>query len=104
MRFQVEPHYYYKNYDTKERFCSYWHQIEEIVSHNPKDILEIGIGNGFVSRHLRQRGFNVVTLDLDKKLGPDVAASTLSTPFSDKTFEAVTCYEVLEHYLMNILK
>jgi ubiquinone/menaquinone biosynthesis C-methylase UbiE len=97
VRLEVEPHHYYKNYDTKERFCSYWHQIEEIVSHNPTSILEIGIGNGFVSRYLRQRGFNVVTLDIDKRLNPDVAGSALNIPFSDETFEVVTCYELLEH-------
>jgi ubiquinone/menaquinone biosynthesis C-methylase UbiE len=97
VKLEVEPHHYYKNYDTKERFCSYWHQIEEIVSHNPTSILEIGIGNGFVSRYLRQRGFNVVTLDIDKRLNPDVAGSILNIPFSDETFEVVACYELLEH-------
>ena len=97
MRLQVESHHYYKNYDTKERFCSYWHQIEDIVAHNPTSILEIGIGNGFISRYLRQRGFNVVTSDIDKKLNPDVAASVLSLPFSNEAFEVVACYEVLEH-------
>jgi ubiquinone/menaquinone biosynthesis C-methylase UbiE len=97
VRLEVEPHHYYKNYDIKERFCSYWHQIEEIVAHNPTSILEIGIGNGFVSRYLRQRGFNVVTLDIDKRLNPDVAGTVLNIPFSDETFEVVACYEVLEH-------
>ena len=63
MNTQVEPDHYYKNYDTKERFCSYWHQIQEILSLNPKNTLEIGIGNGFVSKYLKQRGFNVITLN-----------------------------------------
>lgn len=97
MRLQVESDHYYKNYDTKERFCSYWHQIEEIVSHSPKTILEIGVGNGFVSSYLKQRGFSIVTSDIDKKLNPSVAASVLDIPFSDETFEIVACYEVLEH-------
>ena len=97
MKLQVESNHFYKNYDTKERFCSYWHQIEEIVLQNPASILEIGIGNGFVSRHLRQRGFNVVTLDIDKKLNPDLTASVLNTPFFNGAFEVVACYEVLEH-------
>lgn len=97
MRLQVESDHYYINYDTKERFCSYWHQIEEIVSHNPKTVLEIGVGNGFVSSYLKQRGFSIVTSDIDKKLNPSVAASVLDIPFSDETFEIVACYEVLEH-------
>ena len=94
---QVEPSHYYKNYDTKERFCSYWHQIDEIVSQNPKTVLEIGIGNGFVSSYLRQRGFSTVTSDIDKNLNPSIVASVLDIPFSDGSFEIVACYEVLEH-------
>ena len=95
--FQVEPHHYYKNYDTKERFCSYWHQIQEIVLLNPKSILEIGVGNGFVSKYLKQRGFDIITLDIDRRLSPDVAGSVLHIPFSDEAFDVVACYELLEH-------
>jgi len=97
MNAQVEPDHYYTNYDTKERFCSYWHQIQEILSLNPKNTLEIGIGNGFVSKYLKQRGFNVITLDIDRRLNPDIAGSVLNIPFSDETFEVVACYELLEH-------
>lgn len=97
MNTQVEPDHYYKNYDTKERFCSYWHQTQEILSLNPKNTLEIGIGNGFVSKYLKQRGFNVITLDIDRRLNPDIAGSVLNIPFSDETFEVVACYELLEH-------
>jgi len=65
---QVEPdHYYNIIYDTKERFCSYWHQIQEVLLLKPSEVLEIGIGNGFVSRYLKERGINVTTLDIDKK-------------------------------------
>jgi len=49
MNIQVPvEHYFKKSYDTKARFISYWHQIDEIVQFNPTTILEIGIGNGFV--------------------------------------------------------
>ena len=37
MKTQVEPnHYFSKSYDSKERFISYWHQINEIIKLNPK--------------------------------------------------------------------
>jgi hypothetical protein len=98
MKIQVNPDYYYnRSYDAKERFCSYWHQIQEIVSLNPTTILEIGIGNRFVSNYLKQRGFNIVTLDIDRTLRPDIAGSVLNIPFRDESFEVVACYEVLEH-------
>jgi len=97
MNIQVEPSHYYNNYDSKERFCSYWHQIQEIVSLNPTSILEIGIGNGFVSGYLKRCGYNVITLDIDKRLNPDLVGSVLNIPFSDEAFEVVACYELLEH-------
>ena len=95
---QVKPDHYYKiTYDTKERFCSYWHQIHEVLSLNPSEVLEIGIGNGFVSRYLRDRGVNVTTLDIDKDLRPDVVGSVLDIPFPKASFQVVVCCEVLEH-------
>jgi ubiquinone/menaquinone biosynthesis C-methylase UbiE len=89
--------YFSSYYDTKERFCSYWHQIDEVLQLQPKAVLEVGIGNGFLTRYLRQRGTSVTTLDIDYDLVPDVTGSVLRLPFSDDSFDVVTCYEVLEH-------
>jgi len=99
---QVEAdHYFSSNYDTKERFCSYWHQIQESISLKPEKLLEIGIGNGFFSRYLKERGLNVVTLDIDKRLEPDVLGTILDLPFADESFDVVACYELLEHLPFN---
>jgi SAM-dependent methyltransferase len=76
---------------------AYWHQILEIVSVHPQTVLEVGLGNGFVSRYLRQRGFAVTTLDIDPATGPDLTASVCAMPFSRLSFDVVACYEVLEH-------
>ena len=55
MKLQVEPnHYFNKSYDSKERFISYWTQINEIIKLNPKEVPEIEIGNGFVSNYLKK--------------------------------------------------
>jgi len=98
MKLQVEPdHYFNKTYDSKERFISYWHQIDEIIKLTPQKVLEIGIGNGFVSTYLKKRGINITTLDIDKKLNPDVTGSVLRIPFTDNYFDVVDCYELLEH-------
>lgn len=97
---QVEPyHYDDNNYDSKGRFCSYWHQIQEILLLKPKEALEIGIGNGFTSKYLKERGLNVTTLDTDKRLNPDVVGSVLELPFANESFSVVACYELLEHLL-----
>ena len=95
---QIEPnHYFNKSYDSKERFISYWHQINEIIKLEPKRVLEIGIGNGLVSKYLKERNLNVITLDIDKKLNPDKIGSVLNIPFTDNSFDVVSCYELLEH-------
>ena len=98
MKLQVEPnHYFNKSYDTKKRFIGYWHQVNEIVRLEPDSVLEIGIGNGFVSKYLKERGENITTLDLNPSLNPDRVGSVLDIPFDDTSFKVVACYEVLEH-------
>jgi len=98
MKLQVRPdHYYDIDYDTKQRFCSYWHQIHEILLRKQNEVLEIGVGNKFVCNYLRERGVNIVTLDIDKELQPDVVGSVLDIPFRDRSFQIVACYELLEH-------
>ncbi|MBC8434349.1 class I SAM-dependent methyltransferase [Desulfobacula sp.] len=98
MKPQVAPdHYINPSYDSKERFISYWHQINEVISLNPKEVLEIGIGNGFVHNYFKKKGVKIKTLDIDKGLNPDVVGSVLGVPFFDETFDVVACYELLEH-------
>lgn len=94
---QVDPSHYGIKYDSKERLISYWHQIHEVISLGKHNILEIGIGNGFVSDYLDKMGLKVTTVDIDERLTPDITASVYSLPFADESFELVACYEVLEH-------
>lgn len=94
----LEPAQYYKlAYDSKERFCNYWHQINEVISLDPEKVLEIGIGNSFVSNYLKQRKIRVTTLDIDKRLNPDITGSVLELPFANKSFDLVSCCQTLEH-------
>lgn len=95
---QVTPeHYFDRSYDSKRRFISYWHQIDEIINLKPRSLLEIGVGNGLVSRYLKQRGFSITTLDVDPALGPDIVGSVVAIPLSDNSFDVTACFEVLEH-------
>ncbi len=83
---------------SKKQFSSYWYQINEIITKNPENILEIGIGFGsFISDYLKKRNYNIITMDIDEKLNPDKIGSVLNIPFSSKSFDIVTCFEVLEH-------
>ena len=94
---EVEPSHYGRKYDSKRRFLSYWHQIDEILSLDPKSVLEIGVGNGFVAKYLRDHGLAVTTLDIDERLHPDVVGSVTKLPFEEASFELVMACEILEH-------
>ncbi|MDI6813414.1 MAG: methyltransferase domain-containing protein [Deltaproteobacteria bacterium] len=95
---QVQPeHYQPIAYDVKSRFPSYWHQIREVLIRKPSRVLEIGTGNGFVSSYLRRVGIEVVSVDIDASLGPDLTASVTSLPFKEGIFDVVIAYQVLEH-------
>lgn len=86
-----------ESYNSKERFISYWHQINEIIKLKPESILEIGVGNMFVSKYLKDREYNIVTLDIKEGLESDVIGNVLNMPFDDNSFDIVSCCEVLEH-------
>ena len=73
-------------YDSKERFISYWHQLNEIFKLKPSNVLEIGIGYGLTSAYLKNSGINVVTLDIKKEFNPDVPGSVLKIPFPNDFF------------------
>lgn len=90
-------HYFERAYDDVKRFASYWHQIDLAVRHAPRSILEVGIGNGFLSDYLRRAGVPPTRLDVDPALHPDVVAALPRLPFPDGSFDTVLCYEVLEH-------
>ena len=96
---QVNRSHYFYGYDTKERWISYWYQINEVLKTRPKTLLEVGIGNGTVSDYLRKLGIKVTTVDIDKNLNPDYVASVteLSNIFDENTFDTSLCAEVLEH-------
>lgn len=89
--------YLSSSYDTKGRFCSYWHQVNEILSLNPANVLEVGIGNRFIADYLQKRDVSIFTLDINEELQPDVVGDVLALPFKDASFEVVCCFEVLEH-------
>jgi len=93
------PHkyFYQKDYDDLFRFISYYYQIELIREIQPRTILEIGLGNKFVSNYLSWHGYHIVTCDLEAELLPEVVGDIKNLPFKASSFEVVAAYEVLEH-------
>lgn len=96
-KLQVDRDHYFHNYDSMERFISYFCQIDAIIKTNPESVLEIGIGNKTVANYLKERGINLTTCDFDKELNPDKVGDIRNLPFEDKSFDTVMACEVLEH-------
>jgi ubiquinone/menaquinone biosynthesis C-methylase UbiE len=95
---QVEiTHYEFTNYVNKERWNSFYYQIKEILSIKPNSLLEIGVGSGILGTILKKIGCPYESMDIDSELHPDHTGSVLQMPFSDKTYDAVACFQVLEH-------
>ena len=84
-------------YDGKARFISIWNQINAIRQCQPSRVLEIGGGSGLTTQYLRQRGVDVVTLDIDPDLKPNLVGNASSLPFQDEVFDVVAAFQVLEH-------
>jgi len=95
----VPVEHYFKDYDTRQRFNSYWNQINEVLKTNPERVLEIGPGNKTVAGYLKIHGVDITTVDIDKGLNPDCVCSIteLSKHFEKDSFDTVLCAEVLEH-------
>jgi len=90
--------YEFKAYCQQERWVSYWHQISEILSRNPANILHIGVGDCVVPNYLKNNAkISCVTLDVARDLNPDVLASIEELPFNKESFDLVCAFEVLEH-------
>lgn len=96
---QVErSHYQFGRYLKKPRWASIWHQVDEVLSAEPKSVLEIGPGPGALTVLLQQFGIPLVeTLDIDPDLTPDYVASADMLPFADDQYDVVCAFQMLEH-------
>lgn len=76
-------------------------------SHYPKNLLDIGCGNGYISGKIREvAGIDIVDgidIQADKVVAPDwlrlkkVDVDREDFPYPDNTFESIYCGEVIEH-------
>jgi SAM-dependent methyltransferase len=93
--------YWSREYNTKERFVSFWHQVDEVLSLAPRTVLEVGPGSGIVTDLLRRTGLDVKTLDFDESVGADITGSVTEIPLVDGAVDVVLCSQVLEHIPWN---
>lgn len=98
--------YFSNEYFSLPQLFSLAQQIHEIHSMKPQSILEIGIGNGFVSTFLRRAGYTIKTADINPSLEPDICAplDEVHDFIEGQIFDVVVCCEVLEHMPLESLE
>ena len=92
-----KSHYRFGPYMNKPRWCSVWHQMDEIQKLAPQSVLEIGPGPGVLKAVGALFGITVETLDLDSDLNPDHLGSASAIPLPDAAYDVVCAFQVLEH-------
>jgi SAM-dependent methyltransferase len=97
MRVPGLEHYTTLRYDTKKRWSSYWHQVDETLAVSPTSVLIVGVGSGVVPAYLRSLGIAVTTLDVVADLEPDLVADVRAIPVDRDSFDVAVCCQVLEH-------
>jgi len=92
-----KEHYDFLSYEYMTRFASYFFQLKTIHEIMPNKILEIGKGSGLFSRELKNNNFDLVILDFDSNLNPDIVGDIRELPFPKESFDCICAFQVLEH-------
>lgn len=76
--------------------------INAIRKYSPKTVLDVGCGNGFLVKKLRERGFSAYGVDFSEFAGkeiPDwfIESEAKKLPFRDKSFDVVISTDFFEH-------
>jgi len=92
-------YYGFGSYVDRQRWLTYFRQLELLLASEPKRVLEVGVGPGIVKAVLKDRGVDVVTVDVNDSLGADYVADLRSLPaaVSEASWDWVLCSRVLHH-------
>lgn len=105
---QVDSTHYRKEYLTKNRFIMYHKCLDIIDNLYFQKVLEIGPGPGILSYILKFLQKEVVTLDFDINLGPDVVCDVRRLCLKRNSFDLILGLQVFEHidyaHFINSLK
>lgn len=95
-----KTHYSFKKYFFTGRWMSYWYQTEEISKRmDIKTVLDIGPGTVFMQDILKIHRPDLIykTLDIAEDLHPDIIGGVTAIPLSDRSYDLVSAFQVLEH-------
>lgn len=98
-RTMLREYYLSDAYFSFEQLWSFSEQIHRIRAMKPQRMIEIGVGNGFVSGFLRNCGVEVLTADINPELKPDlvIPVQDLFKHVDQGAYDLIACCEVLEH-------
>lgn len=92
-----KKHYDFSSYYTKARWCSIWHQVDEVNRFQPESVLEVGGGLGVFKQTMACFGVPVTVVDVAEDLNPDIVGSVIDLPIRDNSFDVACAFQVLEH-------
>lgn len=92
-----KKHYDFSSYYTKARWCSIWHQVDEVNRFQPESVLEVGGGLGVFKQTMACFGVPVTVVDIAEDLNPDIVGSVTDLPIKDNSFDVACAFQVLEH-------
>jgi len=79
-------------------------QHEKKIPKEKMKIIDVGCGDGFFTKELRNRGYNVTAIDKNTPetapwmaFQPDKVMDAMSLSFKDNTFDVAIALEVVEH-------
>lgn len=90
--------YQFDAYCGLDRWVSYYDQIREVLALHPKNILEIGTGDGVFKNYIvHNTNIAYTNMDIAEDLHPDIVGNVEHIPLLDNSFDVVCVFEVLEH-------
>lgn len=80
-----------------------------LIPHDVRTVLDVGCGDGRLSKRMAQTGRMVVGIDLSREAlrhvrVPRILGSCDRLPFGDRSFDLVLCSEVLEHLPIGVYR
>ncbi len=94
----TRDHYDFARYGFEGRFVSYYWQLHEVLKLRPASILEVGVGDGVLGSFIKNNtNIKYQSLDIASDLAPDMVGSVTKIPATDKSFDIMCAFEVLEH-------
>lgn len=92
-----KDHYNYLQYESPEKFTSYYYQLKATLELHPESLLEIGVGNGIFLTLARRFGIETYGVDLDPDLAPSICANAARLPLADASIDVCAAFQTLEH-------